>query len=629
MRCWRSIVPLVLAAVVLPLASAWAQYQSPATSQAAGGACTGSNFVLPDANGHVLQCNGSTWQRVSDLVWTQSGTLAYYTAGNVGIGTSTVGTMLTVAGPISLAAPTTVNNSTYTVAATDSSLIFTTTADTVTLPTASSFPGRFLYLKEGTTPVAVTSNASNVVPQTTAAAGTAVLPATAGAYAVLQSDGTNWIIMESGTSGGGGSLTWPLAGATDSVTAPDYAWSGHTNTGLYYNTGIGFTVGGSNIATIASTGVGIGTTSPNASAALDLSANTNSMLFPVGTSGQRPTCNAALKGGSRYNSTTNLPEFCNGSAWIPFNPCPVTAPALGFGSTADTYPCCAVAGDGTNLYFGSNLQSPYVLTAYTFNTATQTWTLSSGTATSAANAVSWMWDGTTTGSTGNHLFVLEGTSGIYAYSYTAPTFTAAGSYATALTKGYMIYGDGNYLYVADGSGGLRAFSYNGTTFTLITSYTTGSINAYAVAGDSHGIYVIDFNSAKLDAFTFNGTTFTLKASVSMPVSQQTVATDGTYIYAETGYSGSNTVYAYTFNGTTLTQVGSVAPLPGMEYAPNTLYASSLNPGIVYAVTSSGQIVVNSFNGTSFTYQGALSLPANYANNLRTVSKRLPVIYRRY
>ena len=53
----------------------------------------------------------------------------------------------------------------------------------------------------------------------------------------------------------GGGITWPLAGASDSVGAPDYAWSGHTTTGLYYNTGIGFTVGGSNVGTMTTTGL--------------------------------------------------------------------------------------------------------------------------------------------------------------------------------------------------------------------------------------------------------------------------------------------------------------------------------------------------------------------------------------
>ena len=63
-----------------------------------------------------------------------------------------------------------------------------------------------------------------------------------------------------------------------------------------------------------STGVvGIGTSVPNANTALDMSGKTNSMLLPTGTTGQRPT---ATNGMLRYNSTTNLFEFYQNSAWV-------------------------------------------------------------------------------------------------------------------------------------------------------------------------------------------------------------------------------------------------------------------------------------------------------------------------
>lgn len=45
---------------------AFAQFQSPATSATAGGACTGSNFILPDVNGHILQCVGGVWTVVTN-----------------------------------------------------------------------------------------------------------------------------------------------------------------------------------------------------------------------------------------------------------------------------------------------------------------------------------------------------------------------------------------------------------------------------------------------------------------------------------------------------------------------------------------------------------------------------------
>jgi len=118
-------------------------------------------------------------------------------AGSVSVGSSTAATStLTVAGPISLKAPSTVNAATYSVSSTDSSLIFTTTNNTLTLPSASSYPGRVLLVKT-ITANSVTSASSNVVPLASASAGTAILAATAGKFAMLQSDGTNWVVMMS------------------------------------------------------------------------------------------------------------------------------------------------------------------------------------------------------------------------------------------------------------------------------------------------------------------------------------------------------------------------------------------------------------------------------------------------
>ena len=115
-------------------------------------------------------------------------------AGTVGIGTSTNLSTLTVNGSFASKSPSTVNAATYTVAATDGSLRFTTTNCTVTLPAAVSFPGRILYLNT-ITANSVTSAASDVIPLGSNTAGTVILVATAGKFAMLQSDGTNWITM--------------------------------------------------------------------------------------------------------------------------------------------------------------------------------------------------------------------------------------------------------------------------------------------------------------------------------------------------------------------------------------------------------------------------------------------------
>ncbi len=91
-------------------------------------------------------------------------------------------------------APVTVNAATHTVLPTSYSLIFSTTACVVTLPDPATFTGRILQLKN-ISAIAITSASANVVPLASASAGTAILSATAGKFARLQSDGTNWIVM--------------------------------------------------------------------------------------------------------------------------------------------------------------------------------------------------------------------------------------------------------------------------------------------------------------------------------------------------------------------------------------------------------------------------------------------------
>ena len=65
---------------------------------------------------------------------------------------------------------------------------------TATLPAASSWIGRRFRIKT-IAAYTVISASSNVVPLAGGAAGTAILAATAGKWAELVSDGTNWIIM--------------------------------------------------------------------------------------------------------------------------------------------------------------------------------------------------------------------------------------------------------------------------------------------------------------------------------------------------------------------------------------------------------------------------------------------------
>jgi len=83
---------------------------------------------------------------------------------------------------------------TLTIDETHYQIIQTTIASVYTLPSAANYSGRILKIVTqfaGT----VTSASSNVVPLAGGAAGTAILAATAGRWATIQSNGTNWVIV--------------------------------------------------------------------------------------------------------------------------------------------------------------------------------------------------------------------------------------------------------------------------------------------------------------------------------------------------------------------------------------------------------------------------------------------------
>ncbi|HVR55672.1 MAG TPA: hypothetical protein VMT72_02445 [Pseudolabrys sp.] len=88
-----------------------------------------------------------------------------------------------------------------------------------------------------------------------------------------------------------------------------------------------------------STSVGIGTNVPTTGAALDLSYNTNSMLLPTGTSGQRPT---GVAGMMRYNSAIPSVETYYSGSWNTFGTGTVTSIATNNGITGGT-----IVGSGT------------------------------------------------------------------------------------------------------------------------------------------------------------------------------------------------------------------------------------------------------------------------------------------
>lgn len=67
---------------------------------------------------------------------------------------------------------------------------------TVTFPTASANTGRIVWIKTIAAQTVVSAS-SNVQPVNSATAGTAILAATAGAWAMLVCNGTDWVVMAS------------------------------------------------------------------------------------------------------------------------------------------------------------------------------------------------------------------------------------------------------------------------------------------------------------------------------------------------------------------------------------------------------------------------------------------------
>lgn len=129
--------------------------------------------------------NGADHWRLYSIVTGAATVTSYTDARELGRMTG-VGTGLT--------APVTKTTS-FTLGANENEVICNGTASiAVTLPAASSFVGRKIRIKTRAA-FTVVSAASNVKPIDTDTAGTAILAATAGKWAELVSDGSNWVIM--------------------------------------------------------------------------------------------------------------------------------------------------------------------------------------------------------------------------------------------------------------------------------------------------------------------------------------------------------------------------------------------------------------------------------------------------
>ena len=117
------------------------------------------------------------------------------TNSRVGINKTSPSVALDVVGAISRGSPVT-KTTNFNLAATENWIIVNNSVGTTTvsLPSASTAPGREVFIKT-TQAQAVVSGSNDVVPLVGGGAGTPILAATAGEWATLVSDGTDWVIM--------------------------------------------------------------------------------------------------------------------------------------------------------------------------------------------------------------------------------------------------------------------------------------------------------------------------------------------------------------------------------------------------------------------------------------------------
>lgn len=162
------------------------------------GNVTGNWLTIGTQNNGTGTARNMTFMTGGTSRWNIDTTGSFYPNFNntQAIGTASLRVSNVWANVFMTSAPVTYTAATYTVAVTDSHVIANASAtSTITLPAVASFIGRNITIKNIAAQL-VNSAASNVVPIAGGAAAAAILPATAGKFVRLVSDGTNWVTME-------------------------------------------------------------------------------------------------------------------------------------------------------------------------------------------------------------------------------------------------------------------------------------------------------------------------------------------------------------------------------------------------------------------------------------------------
>ena len=161
------------------------------------GYASGLSLVGDITDEGTISLEGTVIVDAGDIVGTID--ISTQTTGSLDVATRASGVLPVANGGTGVAATTIVTKTAdFTVADTEGWLINNKTGSTctVTLPDATLWGGRQITFKNLQAQTLVSAS-SNVAPIGSATPGTAILPATVGAWATLVSDGTNWVIMSS------------------------------------------------------------------------------------------------------------------------------------------------------------------------------------------------------------------------------------------------------------------------------------------------------------------------------------------------------------------------------------------------------------------------------------------------
>jgi PKD-like domain len=242
--------------------------------------------------------------------------------------------------------------------------------------------------------------------------------------------------------------------------------------------------------------IGIGTTTPAASAALDVTSNSKGFLPPRMTTAQRNTISSPAAGLIIYNTDCNAFNYWNGTAWVPF-PSNANAPATAGSITGSLTPCQNSTGIAYSI-------AP-VPGATSYN-----WTVPPGTtvASGQGTASITLDIGTTNG---NVCVTASNACGTSAASCITITLTPAQpSTITGITT--VCQGNNGVAYsVINVAGVTYTWSYSGTGYTQASGSTTNSITAnFSAFATSGTLSVTPSNCGN------NGTAQTLAVTVSAP-----------------------------------------------------------------------------------------------------------------